>query len=561
VGRERGCDVSGESSEQGRLAKGVASLAAARGTGLGLSLCVSYLLASTLGAGVATDAFFLVRRLTRSLSTALDRALLTIYVPPIVRVARQRGRAEVARLLRSHLARILAPGLLCAAALGLFAPWVVKAFGPGFGPERAELAASLLRVLGLLVPVALAAALATGLLNALRWFGRPAFAAELPRVAMILVLLLLIPPLGVEALAWALLGGSALAVLVLVFPVRAALRGVSEPEALERGDSAGDLHAHDGPPVAAEREGLGLQGRALPMGLAQVHNQGSVWIDVAFASTLGVGLVSVLEYSTRLTGLVPGIVSGSLITVTYTELSHRAAESGQGAPVRPHVAGTLRALLFLMLPVLVFLGVGADRIVSILLEHGAFSAKAAAQTASVVRWLGPAIVLSAMINTLVTALFVSASPATSRAIGALAFASLCTRAAVIAVLIPHLGIIAIPVGAGLAMTVGLLVACLFYSAQWGALVTRSDLVGMLGSLVGAAAMAAVMLGLGRLWQGVEGESLMAAFLGLGILGGSGGLAYVGVAATLRLEEFEVIRRAIARRLAPRPRRAAREGVE
>jgi len=398
-----------------QLARGFTSLAFAKGAGLGLSLCLSFLLASTLGAGVATDAFFLVRRLTRSLSTALDRALLTIYVPPIVRVARRQGGAAVARLLRPHLARILGPGVACAAALCVFAPWIVSAVGPGFGPERAELATRLLRILSLLVPVALAAALATGLLNALRWFGRPAFAAELPRVALIAVLLLLAPPFGVTALSWALVGGSALAVLVLLLPVRAALRGLPcDLQAPAQASSEAAIESV-GPERDAAGEGLRLRGRTLPMALAQLHNQGSVWLDIAFASTLGVGLVSVLEYSTRLTGLVPGIVSGSLITVTYTELSHRAAEGSEDSPAKPKVAGTLRTLLFLVLPVLAFLAVGADRIVSVLLEHGAFGPQAATQTAAVVRWLGPAILLSAMMSTLVSALMVSASSAASRA--------------------------------------------------------------------------------------------------------------------------------------------------
>ena len=194
--------------------KNFITLCLARGGGAILSIVLFFLLAKTLGAGSTSDAFFMARRFTTALTASIERTTALVLVPAVVGTvaANEAGRRSSSPLKPVKAALLLC--FLCAAAIAAMAPWVVNILAPGFEEERHTLASHLLRILAFMLPLSMAASVGVSFLNAHRRFAIPEMATQLPRVALIGTLIGM-TAVRVDALAWALLAGSAAVVLVL----------------------------------------------------------------------------------------------------------------------------------------------------------------------------------------------------------------------------------------------------------------------------------------------------------------------------------------------------------
>jgi putative peptidoglycan lipid II flippase len=287
--------------------------------------------------------------------------------------------------------------------------------------------------------------------------------------------------------------------------------------------------------------------RLLPMLVAQIHMQGAIWIDVAFASTFGVGFLSILEYGQRLTNMAPSILSNSLLSISYTELSHKAVEH-KAAELNRETAWTFRTQLFLTLPVGLFLGTTAELIVSILLHRGAFSADAAQATTEVIRWLVPALVVNTMASTLNAAVFADPMLPHLKIFSAAAVAGLISRILLFVMLCGPMGINAIPFGTALSMAILSLVLLVSITRYRGRIFRAEDLWSVAGICFCGAVSSIVMLGVKR-WLGTGLEASLTVELGaLTIIGIAGAGSYLATAYLMKQHELGV--------LGMTPRRAA-----
>lgn len=523
-----------------RSAKSFVTLIVARGGGLVLSLVISVLLANRLGAVAGTDAFFLVRRLTTGVTEALRRVVVYAYIPPLVAVMRSSDGAVTGRLWRSHLIRNVGLALFAAALISLAAPWVIAAVAPGFDAERAAIGTALIRIFVFLIPVGLVLASMTSLLFASRRFGLPEFARALPRFLVVIVLMFLVPPLGVMALTWVLLGGTVMVVLILIPSLRRVIR---DSAATKDQASAGSPLAATGGEAEPE---LAVRGRALPIMIWQGYIQGSGWLDLAFASLLVVGGVSVLAYGQRLVQIVPAVLNFSLFTIMYTEFAHRAAD-GEGQGLQRSVVACLRTGLFMLVPFMIFLWVAADQIVGLLFHHGAFDDQAAALTTSVVRWFSPMVVLMFFTNTLWLGLVADGTSQHLRMSSTVSSAGLLVRVGCLMLLAEPLGVIGIALAAILSSALVCCLAYRFAARQWGGVLRRGDLAVAARIVACALVSGALMYGV-RAALGVEpGAGVTERIVVLAVLVTVGALSYLGAAALLGMEEISIARELVRRR--------------
>lgn len=493
-------------------------LAVAKGSGVAMGFLIFLLLARWLGAGGASDAFFLVRRFVTGLGTSIEYGCQRILVPPLVRSETSTAGPPVRTITVT-----LALSCLAGVALWWGAEWVVRALAPGFDEERIALATRLMRIVAPMIALTALAAIAVAHVNAVRAFGLGGFASQLPRLILILALLLL--PTSVEILAWALVVGSALYAVVLAPAVvrivlgsrqrRAAARAASDKTETSTGDNG---------------KRLGI------VGLAQVEMQGVGWIDAAFASFIGLGALSMLEYGQRLMGLLPSLLSGSLISVAYTEMSYAAA-AGDTESFRHNIVRIMRANLFLILPLAVFSAAIADLLVSVLLGHGEFSAAAVDGTTEVVRLSVPHLTFVAINSAAMSALIAEASAASRRIMAIGVVAMLISRIAIFAVVVAPFGLAGLMLGSAGSIGLGTLLFTVLLGRHLGGLFGRDDLYAF-GAMVAAAVAAGLSVYGVRLM--VEEGGLIHELLALALSAPVAAASYFGVAALLGVPEVELL---------------------
>ena len=352
-------------------------------------------IASVLGAGVLSDAFFAVLQLVNVFRRMLaEGALNAAFVPLWLRIKAADGEDGADRFFRTVLeAMILACGALALIGL-LFAPAVIGALAPGFGGERGALAADYLHIAAPYVVLAGAVAVLAAALNA---HGRVG-AAALGIGAFNAVLLL--------ALAWIAAFGPALPAttgallahaIVLAGIVQLAVTGAGFLRLRRRMASSGESLSRSGTGTGSPQKARPLKerlrlrlgfsadarrffARAVP-GLVAAGVPQLKLIAGAMVASASPAAVSWLYYANRLYELPLGVVSiaSAAVLVPAIALSVRdgAPEAIAAAQSRGYEIG-----LGLALPSAVGFALLAQPIAGGLFERGAFGAHDTAAVAA-----------------------------------------------------------------------------------------------------------------------------------------------------------------------------------
>jgi putative peptidoglycan lipid II flippase len=337
-----------------------------------LGLARELILAKLFGAGFAMDAFvaaFRVPNLLRDLFA--EGALSTAFVTTFSKTIKNEGE-QSAWALANKVATLATVVLSLITLLGaVFAPQLIGVLAGGFSPEKRELTVHLTRVMFPFILLVSLAALAMGLLNARDVFGVPAMASSFFNLGSILggvgLAWWIDPHFGPKSLTGLALGtllGGALQLMVQ-FP---ALRKVGyrfRPDLLWRDPGV--------------RSVLRLMGPAV---IAASAVQVNVMVNGRFASELpGDGPVSWLGYAFRLMQLPLGMFGVAIGTLTLPLIS-RSAAAGNMEEFRATLSRGMRLAFLLTIPSSVGLILLARPIISLLYEHGRFSAESTVQTAA-----------------------------------------------------------------------------------------------------------------------------------------------------------------------------------
>jgi putative peptidoglycan lipid II flippase len=327
--------------------------------------------ASQFGAGFAVDAFqvaFRVPNLLRDLFA--EGAMSAAFVPTLTK-ANQEGGPEAGMRLANLVINFLLVVLSGLSLIGILAaPWIVGALAPGFGDVPGKLALTTLMtqiMTPFLLLVSLAAAV-MGILNTRRRFFIPAVAPVFFNLGLIVAgfaISPLMPRVGLEPIVGmafgALLGGLGQLAIQL-------------PQLSETGFRWRPILSFTDPGV------LRVVSLMAPASLGIAAAQVNVFTSTFLASTLVEGSVSWLNYAYRLMQLPIGLFGVAVATVTLAEVSRHAAQRNM-ADLKQTLRLSLRLVLFLTIPATLVLIALAGPIVSVLYEHGKFTASDTAQTA------------------------------------------------------------------------------------------------------------------------------------------------------------------------------------
>jgi putative peptidoglycan lipid II flippase len=359
-----------------------------------LGLAREQIFAALFGGGRVMDAFTIAFRIPNLLRDLFaEGALSTAFVTVFTRTATLQDGAAAWRLA-NKVATLTVVTLSAITVLGIIsAPWLVALLAPGFDPAKAALTVTLTRIMWPFILLVSLAALVMGMLNARNVFGMPAMASSFFNLGSIVAGVVLgywldphFGPRAIMGLAIGTLVGGALQLLVQLPALRR-----------EGYSFRPDLHWGD----AGVRAILRLMG---PSVIAASSTQVNVLVNSVFASELGDGPTFWLTVAFRLMQLPLGIFGVALGTVALPLLARMAA-TGNTAAFRSELARGMRLALLMTIPASIGLMVLAEPIISVLYQHGRFTAYETAESAGALRFYAIGLCSYAALKVLVNAFY------------------------------------------------------------------------------------------------------------------------------------------------------------
>ena len=359
-----------------------------------LGLAREQIFAALFGGGRIMDAFTIAFRIPNLLRDLFaEGALSTAFVTVFSKTVAIEGEAAAWRLA-NKVATLTAVTLSAITVLGIvFAPWLVAALAPGFEGEKAALTVTLTRVMYPFILLVSLAALTMGMLNARNVFGVPAMASSFFNLGSIIAGVVLgywldphFGPRAILGLAIGTLIGGTLQ-LTVQLPALARLGYHYRP----------DFQWRD-PGVRAI---LRLMG---PSVIAASTTQVNVLVNSVFASQLGDGPTFWLTIAFRLMQLPLGIFGVALGTVALPLLARMAA-AGNREAFRSELARGMRLAFLMTIPSSIGLMVLAEPIMSVLYQHGKFTAYQTVEAAGALRFYAIGLCGYAALKVLVSAFY------------------------------------------------------------------------------------------------------------------------------------------------------------
>jgi putative peptidoglycan lipid II flippase len=498
-----------------------------------LGLARDQLFAALVGANAWSDAFIAAFRIPNLLRDLFaEGALSSAFVPTFADYEKNRGRAEAWRLANAvaGLLLVIVGGIVL---LGLvLAPYVVRGIAPGFAPEQAALTVRLTRIMmPFLLLVSLAAA-AMGALNAQHRFTAPALAPALFNVGSILVGLgLWAAGLGPEAAVTGWSVGTLLGGLLQLLAQAPSLRAAGYRF---RPRLVGAL-AEPG-----VRRIMRLMGAAV-VGLSAT--QVNIVVNTYFASHEH-RAVTWLNFAFRLMQFPLGVFGVAIATVAGAGVARKAAERDLPA-VRETLGSAMRLVAFLNVPSAVGLALLANPVISLIYEHGRFSAADTAGTAQALLCYAIGLYAYSAVKVFAPA-FYALDAARVPVVGSIL--GMATNVGLNVTLYPVLGYRGVALGTSLSAMANFGVLYVAWRLRFGDLGAQGILRQLGKVLVASTVLAAAAWGAHLLLADrVSGHGLGRQAVRALVPIAAGGLAYLAAARVLRVGEMHELVGAIRRR--------------
>jgi len=494
------------------------------------SLAQSVLIARTFGTQHELDAFYAANRVSETLFVLVAAGALSSAFIPTFTAFLAREDKKSAWQLASALANLLILTLsLLAAMAAFFAPQIVRyALAPGLAADPAlfSLTIDLLRIQLVSVLLFGLGGLVVAILNSHQTFFIPALTPAMYRLGLIFGALALAPRMGIYGLAWGVIIGAALYLLLQV-PSLLKLKGAYAPTFGWKNPAVGEVIRLMAPRV---------------FGVAIV--QLNFWVNIWLASQMAAGSVSAVTYGFMFMLMAQAAIAQSVATAAMPTLSTQYA-LGKMDEIRSTLAASLRGVILLSLPASLGLILLRQPIITMFYQRGAFDAQSTEMVAWALLWYAAGLVGHSILEVLARAFYALHDTKTPVLVGAAAMALNLAFSFAFSALFESIGWM--PHG-GLALANSLATAL---EATTLFLLMRRRLHGLDGAHIARgfaqAALAASGMSLALvLWlQAVAERSVwLVALSGVSI----GGIAYGLAIWALKVPEIQSVAQAIKRRI-------------
>lgn len=318
-----------------------------------LGLFRDRLLAGNFGAGEELDVYFAAFRLPDLIYSILVMGAISSAFIPVFSQYFQKDKKE-AWQMTSGVFNLLSLLLIFVALIFLFfAPWLVSFIAPGFSGEKREMTITLTRIM-FLSPVFLG--MSSILSGLLQYFGRffvSSLAPIMYNLGIIFGILFFVPKLGLVGLAWGVVFGAFLHLLIQI------------PSAIYSGFHWQKICTfyHEG-----VKKIIKLM---IPRTIGLAGTQINFWIITAIASTLAAGSIAVFNLSNNLQYVPVGIIGISFATASFPKLAKSFAEEDKEKFSRSFFSA-FNQILFWVLPITAAFFLLRAQAVRIILGTGQF---------------------------------------------------------------------------------------------------------------------------------------------------------------------------------------------
>lgn len=491
-------------------------------------------IAARFGTGETYDAYVAAFRIPDLLFViVMSGAFGSAFIPVFGGYLAQGDTDRAWRLANTLLTWTVVVLLVVAQVIFLFAgPLIGRVVAPELSPDAQELAVNLTRLL-LLSPLLLGlGAAAKGMLEAQDAFTLSAIAPILYNVGIIGGAIALVPLIGIYGLVAGVLIGAASHVLIqFVSLLRNGLR--------------------IRPSLSLQTEGMGEVARLMgPRVLGQGVGQTNLIVMTNFASRLGEGSISALNYAQHLVLLPHGILAMSLSTVIFPRMA-RQFKLGKVDELRQTLVDGVGPLLFLVLPATVVLLVFRTSIVQLVFQFGSFTPESTDLVAEAVALFAIGLLARSLIEPVTRAFYAMHDTRTPVVVSVV---TVFVNIALSWVLMSWMGHGGLALSLSLTYTLRMMVLVGILSGRTGGGVRQMirSLARMLPP-TGAMAIVSLLLmdPLARITDPVDGRAVTDYVLfGAGLL--IAGVVYLAAAWLMRLPELDSLLRVVQLRLGGKP---------
>jgi putative peptidoglycan lipid II flippase len=361
------------------------------------------IVARTFGASAELDAFSAANRVSETLFLLVaGGALGSAFIPTFTGLLAKDDKVAAWRLASGIGNAVTLTLSLLALLAAFFAPQVIYyAFGIPYDSEIFTLTVSLMRIQLISAVIFGLGGLIVGILNAHQVFLIPALTPAMYQFGIIFGALFLAPRMGIYGLAWGVVIGAALYLLVLI------------PSLIKQKGSYTFTLGLDNPNL---KHVILLMGPRL-LGVAVV--QLNFWVNIRLASQMSDGSVSGLTYGFSLMLMAQAVIAQSVAIAVMPTFSSQHA-LGQTDEMRGSLAATLRGVILLALPASIGLILLREPLISLLYERGKFDAVDTQIVAWALLWYAVGIVGHSIMEILTRAFYAQHDTKTPVIIGTIA---------------------------------------------------------------------------------------------------------------------------------------------
>ncbi|WP_444995798.1 murein biosynthesis integral membrane protein MurJ [Aliikangiella sp. IMCC44359] len=314
----------------------------------------SLFLAAVFGTAVALDAFNIAYILPFALPEVLKGIVSNAFIPRFMRSVE--GKLDTADWsgINSLFTGMLLFLCFFSFVLYLLSNLIVSFFAFGAEKETQILAADLLRIMALIMPILGVNAILTTLASCFERFLVASTESLITNSIIIIGILSFHTAYGIYALAYSLMLGFIIYSSVLIYSnfslIKSYLRftfNFSHPDF------------------------VGSAKQMLPLSVGYLGAIAMTIVDTQFVSLLSSGAISALNYALMIASLPLETFTQSVIVTHYPRISRYMTEKNQEQLEAIQVSG-LKAILFFVVPSSAVLFFYSEQIVSILLQRGSF---------------------------------------------------------------------------------------------------------------------------------------------------------------------------------------------
>ena len=322
-----------------------------------LGLVRDRILAGTFGAGDTLDAYYAAFRVPDLMyNLMIVGALSAAFIPVFTELIEKKKEEDAWEFSSGILSlQILFTGFI-SILLVIFAPWLMRLVTPGYSGEKLDLTVTLTRIMFLSPFIMGISGIIGGALVSLKKFLIYSLAPIFYNVGIIIGALFFIKPLGPAGLAWGVVLGALLQMLVQYPSVK--FSGFYFRPMLTK--------AWKNPNV------MKMLKLTIPRTLTIAASQINATIVTIFASTLTSGSLAVFSFANNIQSAPLGLFGVSFAIAVFPTLSALAAKNDHEKFIQAF-SRTFRQILFFVIPLSMFIYVLRAQTVRVLLGTGKFN--------------------------------------------------------------------------------------------------------------------------------------------------------------------------------------------